>query len=331
MIREPAGQTVVVRLRNFVGDVVLSVPALRLLEQRGYRLQLIGKGWARSLLEAEGWPVQVRPPKLGERVAQLRALRRAARVAEPDFHRRSLNAIAMPWSFSSALEMRLAGLKAIGFAHEGRGWLLKRAPAMPPRCHALMNYWQLANLFLQAEGQAIAPQPPASIDLKVSTAQQQQAAALLAAQGMGEGQRYVLLCPFASGNFETLSKTWPHFKRFAALLAEAGVTALLCPGPGGEEAHAREHYPTALALGGVSLGVYNALLQRAALVVANDTGPAHMAAAVGARLLSVLGPTEPEMWGPWGPNVEVLRRQPEWFSAEEVLQRVLQHLAAAAD
>ena len=55
MIREPAGQTVVVRLRTFVGDVVLSVPALRLLEQRGYRLQLIGKGWARSLLEAEGW------------------------------------------------------------------------------------------------------------------------------------------------------------------------------------------------------------------------------------------------------------------------------------
>ena len=118
--------------------------------------------------------------------------------------------------------------------------------------------------------------------------------------------------------------------RHAALLAEAGVTVLLCPGPGAEEAHAREHYPAALALGGVSLGVYNALLQRAALVVANDTGPAHMAAAVGARLLSVLGPTEPEMWGPWGPNVEVLRRQPEWFSAEEVLQRVLQRLAAAA-
>ena len=35
-----------------------------------------------------------------------------------------------------------------------------------------------------------------------------------------------------------------------------------------------------------------------------------MAAAVGAPLLSVLGPTKPEQWAPWGPGVTVLRRWP---------------------
>ena len=54
-------------------------------------------------------------------------------------------------------------------------------------------------------------------------------------------------------------------------------------------------------------------------MIANDTGPAHLAAAVGAPLLSVLGPTRPEVWAPWGPSVTVLRRWPEWPSADEVL------------
>jgi heptosyltransferase-2 len=36
----------IVRLRNWVGDVILGVPALNLLASRGYQLQLVGKGWA---------------------------------------------------------------------------------------------------------------------------------------------------------------------------------------------------------------------------------------------------------------------------------------------
>jgi ADP-heptose:LPS heptosyltransferase len=49
------------------------------------------------------------------------------------------------------------------------------------------------------------------------------------------------------------------------------------------------------------------LLQQAAVMVANDTGPGHMAAAVGTPLLSVLGPSDPAQWGAWGPGVQYLQ------------------------
>ena len=70
---------VAVRLRNFVGDVVLSVPTLQRLSDAGFALHLVGKGWARPLLEGFGWPVQALAPDLPGRVRQWRALRRELR------------------------------------------------------------------------------------------------------------------------------------------------------------------------------------------------------------------------------------------------------------
>ena len=44
----------IVRIRNFIGDVVLLIPALERLQAAGYELHLVGKPWAKSLLEAYG-------------------------------------------------------------------------------------------------------------------------------------------------------------------------------------------------------------------------------------------------------------------------------------
>ena len=48
-------------------------------------------------------------------------------------------------------------------------------------------------------------------------------------------------------------------------------------------------------------------------------GPGHLAAAVGTPLLSVLGPTDPAQWGPWGPSASVVQRRPGWPGVREVL------------
>ena len=62
---------------------------------------------------------------------------------------------------------------------------------------------------------------------------------------------------------------------------------------------------------------------QAAAVVANDTGPGHMAAAVGAPLVSVLGPTDAARWAPWGPTVRVAQRTGgAWPDVDEVLALV---------
>lgn len=303
----------IVRLRNWVGDVVLSLPALRLLQAHGYQLLLVGKVWAPSLLAGEAWPVQVRPSTLLERTAQLRALRRQAIALDAGFARRP-NALVFPNSFSGALEMRLAGLKATGYAHEGRSPLLHRVlPPAPDDEHVLLRFWRLACTFLACDARA-----PQAIGLQTRPADQEAADALLHAHGIRPG--FVLACPTAGGNFENMNKMWPQFPAFTRALLARGVDVVAVPGPGEERLVGEQHAGVTI-LAGVGLGVYGGLLRRAGLVAANDTGPAHLAAAVGAPLLSVLGPTLPGQWAPWGPNVDIIRHWPEWPSVEAVLAR----------
>lgn len=314
----PLTRPLIVRLRNFVGDTVLSIPALRLLESHGYRLELVGKGWARGLLEAEGWPVHVRPAGLHDRIGQLRVLRRQLAARDPDFDRRS-NTLLFPYAFSAALDARFAGLKPEGHAGDGRTWLLRRGHPRREGRHTLVEYWELACDFL-----GIQAEPPVDIGMQVSEAQREQARALLAVHGVEPG-RFVLICPFANGRVEFLDRSWPDFPDFVRRLHAAGRRVVIVPGPAEVEG-AQQLYPDATALNGVALGVYNALLQLAGAVVANDTGPAHMAAGVGARLLSIWGPVDPARWAPWGSTVTLMRRPPGWVGVDEVLSAVDQAL-----
>lgn len=306
----PTSGPLIVRLRNWVGDVTLGLPVLQRLADAGYDLRLLGKGWARDLLAGHGWPVTVLAKKPLERVAQLRALKREALAADPGFAKR-LNAVCFPYSFSSALEFRLAGLRAIGHAYEGRGWLLGRSVARPQGIHELEVYWHLGSALLGRD----TPPPPA-IGLQPSAEHRAQARALQAAHGLEPG--YVVICPFAGGTWSGEDKTWPAFPDFAAQALPAfGRRIVVCPGPG-EEAIAHERFPGTLCLEGVGLGAYAALLQDAALMISNDTGPGHIAAAVGARLLSVLGPSDPALWRAWGPGVTLLKGQAGWPTPEAV-------------
>ena len=311
----------IVRLRNWVGDVILGVPALQLLQLHGYQLHLIGKPWAQPLLAGHEWPTHARPAAMRERIAQLRGLRDRARDADPHFDQR-VNALILPTSFSAALEMRLAGLQAVGYAQEARGFLLKRSLPITYGTHALSSYWELACRFLGVD-----TPPPAEIGLRTSTAAQAPADARLEAAGLRPG--FVVICPFAGGLFEKQDKRWPGFPAYTRHLLAAGHSVVACPGPGEGSVITQEHAGVTM-LQDVNLGVYGGLLRRAALVVSNDTGPAHLAAAVGARVLSVLGPTRPEQWAPWGSHVTVVRRWPGWPTVDEVVAQTRALLAPAA-
>ncbi len=310
----------VVRLRNWVGDVTLGLPALLRLAQADYDLRLVGKGWARDLLAGHGWPVHVLPGSWRERVALLRRLGAEARTVDAGFARR-LNAVCFPYSFSSALEFRLASLRAIGHAYEGRSLLLARAVARPQGVHELEVYWHLASALLGADAPL-----PARLGLELAPRHLEEAEALRRAHGIGPG--CVVICPFAGGTWSKEDKTWPAFAEFAAqVLPRFGRRIVICPGPG-EEAFAREHFGGATCLEGVGLGAYAALLRDAALLVSNDTGPGHIAAAVGTPLVSVLGPSDPALWRAWGPNVTLVRGAPGWPGIDAVNDAVRRVLAS---
>jgi lipopolysaccharide heptosyltransferase I len=129
---------------------------------------------------------------------------------------------------------------------------------------------------------------------------------LLAGAGIKPGHRLVVISPGA-GRPE---KAWPvaGFRELARRLTdEAGARLVIVWGPG-EEADARA---IAGAVGTkaappTSLRDLTALARRAQLVIAADTGPLHIAAAVGARCLGLYGPTSGARNGPYGAGNHVV-------------------------
>ena len=324
-----APKPLIVRIRNWVGDVILGLPGLQLIESMGFELHLVARGkWAPSLLAGYGWPVHVQPAGLQAKVAQLRQLRNELAQRDPGFEQRE-NALLLPVSFSAALEMRMAGLKPVGVAKEGRSLLLARAEPWAQTGHELERYWDIACRFVGHQGPA-----PREIGFQVQPSKAQAAQQLLASQGVTGA--FTMICPFAGGKAATADKAdkkWPGFGDYTSMAeARLGMPLVVYPGPG-EHDDARRLYPAARMLEGADLAVYAGVLQRASLVVANDTGPGHMAAALGRPLISLLGPTEAARWSPWGPSVHVLQRprqgsHTDWPSAEEAIA-LSQHLLRA--
>lgn len=301
----------IVRLCNWVGEAVLSLPTLTLLAQQGYELHLVGKRWAQSLFEGHGWQVHVRPARRGDAIAQLKALRRTLSARDRHFSRRP-NYLLFTSSFSSALEGRLAGLKPAGYNRDGRGLLLAHRVPYQAGLHAADDYWRIGTHFAGVHG----PRPTA-LGLQPSTTHQSKAQQLMHAHGLAEDQ-FVILCPFSGAADTTGKKHWPPFPQLANTLHREGVTTVLCPGPG-EETQAHADYPNAVILDGVDLGTYAALSQHARCTVSNDTGPGHLAAAAGGRLVSVLGPDAADMWLAQGEHVTLLRPRRGWPSLEDAL------------
>lgn len=308
----PRRRLLAVRLCNWVGEVVLALPTLARLAAAGYELTLIGKRWAPALLAGTRWPVTVRAEGSWPAGRQFANLRHGlvAGSRRPD-------AVLLTKSFSSALEARLGGWRGVGYARDGRGFLLGEAYPLPRFEHASHAYWHLASCFLGVE----APYPTTT-ELTPSPEQQQHADALLAEKGLSD-RAFVLLCPFSGADDRAGRKLWPGFAALGEHLAKQGVASLVCPGPG-EEPRSAALLPAALQLVGVDLGVYAALLARSRAVIANDTGPGHLAAAVGARLVAVYGPHSVSAWAPLGARVALLQQAGGWPTLEQVLAHLPQ-------
>lgn len=121
------------------------------------------------------------------------------------------------------------------------------------------------------------------------------------------GKPFVVLNPGAGWG----AKRWPveRYGDVARLFFEKGYSVVINSGPG-EEALAKEVKAasgnTALVLS-PSLDELIALMRRSSLVVAGDTGPLHLASALGKPVVGIFGPTDPARNGPFGGSFRVLR------------------------
>jgi heptosyltransferase I len=121
------------------------------------------------------------------------------------------------------------------------------------------------------------------------------------------GKPFVILNPGAGWG----AKRWPtdRYGEVAQLFAERGFGVVINSGPG-EEVLAGEVNAAsgniALALS-PALNELIALTRRASLAIAGDTGPLHLASALGKPVVGIYGPTDPARNGPFGGNFRVLR------------------------
>jgi heptosyltransferase-2 len=127
----------------------------------------------------------------------------------------------------------------------------------------------------------------------------------LAADALARGRKpIVAIAPGARWT----TKRWPA-ERFAAVaeaLAADGASIVLAGGPGDRDAFAAMcahlRAPVAADLSPLPIDGLAAALARAQLLIACDSGPVHLAAAVGTPALALFGPTSTVRWGPPPPG-----------------------------
>jgi heptosyltransferase II len=151
--------------------------------------------------------------------------------------------------------------------------------------------------------------------LKVSRARQEAAHELLHREGLREGETLYALCP---GSTNSRAKRWPA-ERYAALgdkiTGELGATVALI-GSKDELEVSREvsrlmKAKPLLLTGRTNLSEAVAILSLSEMLITNDTGPAHIAAALKRPTLVIFGPTDPRTTRPFSPVAEVIRKPPE--------------------
>lgn len=120
---------------------------------------------------------------------------------------------------------------------------------------------------------------------------------------------YVVVHPGAT----VPARAWPPLHHAAAveLLEGSGHRVVVTGGPGETELTATVAGPSALDLGGLTdLRTLSGVLAKAQVVVTGNTGPAHLAAAVGTPVVSLFSPVVPAVrWAPYGVPLELLGDQ----------------------
>jgi len=280
---------------NWIGDAVMSLPFLRALARSdpGGTLAVLAPRGPAAIYRAEGSADEVLP--------------RSAFLAEALATRRGRfdEAWLLPNSYRAALLARASGApRRIGYATEGRGWLLTVAPPPPPgTVHQLRDY----DALLAARSIAPDLDPPR---LPVPAASLARAHEALEAAGV----RPAFFAALSPGSAFAATKRWAA-ERYAALaeaLAELGLPAAVLVGPGETElgarvANAARSKPAVLGadLDPVELA---AMLSLARVAITNDSGPMHLAGAVGTPVVALFGPTDPGRTGPSGSPSRVLDR-----------------------
>jgi heptosyltransferase-2 len=304
---------VVVRGTNWVGDAVMTVPALRELRRvlPGAHITLVSRpDTADIFIEADF---------VDEVLVYDRTGLGSAWTQASEWRRRRFDlALLFQNAFEAAAIAFLARVpRRIGYDADRRGKLLTQAIPLPvwkDERHEIFYYLnlvaELERTLYDASDEFNAPQ----FALDVSVDRRRGAKEYLREHGLRSDAPLVLLCP---GSINSRAKRWPA-ERYAAVadhFAATGASVALIGSPAeievSNEVSQRTTNKPVVLTGKTSVAEATAIISVADILITNDTGPAHIGSAVGTPTLVIFGPTNPLTTRPFAPNAEIIRQKPD--------------------
>ncbi len=301
---------ILVRGTNWLGDAVMTTPALRQLRAAfpSAHIALLVTPLTAGLFEGSPFVDEVMPYRRKEDgVAAFSQAVREIRAREFDL------ALLFQNAFEAALLAWLGGVPLrIGYAMHGRAALLTHRlqhDAAHQGRHQVHDYLDIVEHAARLAGTSFERDTVAS--LTASTTQRQAATALLQRHSLTA--RPLIALNTAATN--SRAKCWPleNFATLADRLATERGAQIVLIGAASERDNAAAviaQMRTAQALnlaGETSMSELIGLLAACDLLVSNDTGPAHVAAALATPTLTLFGPTNEFETAPTGAHAELMR------------------------
>lgn len=294
---------------NWIGDCVMSLPAVRALKisRPDLKIYVITKPHLSSIyknISEIDEVISLSSGNLLKRFFLNVAILKKYKIKE---------GILFPNSFKSALMLRLSGVKYLtGYERDLRGWMLKKKMDFPGKSiHQIISYLELINLYL---GKIV--KGSFSNMLIFSKEEKKKALLILKNNGFVNGEKLIGIAPAAAYG---TSKEWPSVK-FSDLINELSgdekKSRFVIFGSDKDENKINEISDSVSVklikiTGKYTLREAISVISECDVFIGNDSGLLHTADAAGVPSIGLFGPTSPETTSPPGEMTETIYKSVE--------------------
>ncbi|MBU1338759.1 MAG: lipopolysaccharide heptosyltransferase II [Acidobacteria bacterium] len=295
-----------IRVPNWLGDAVMALPSIRCLHRsfQGDELWLAGPDWILDLYRRQNFAAHcLFTPSTNSAREQVAT---TVRIREIGFD----SVLFLTNSFRSVLPFfRARTPERCGYNRDGRFVLLSRGvrpPGFLPPLHQVNEYLHLLSRLSFPVGES-------RVFLDVPDSDRADADEILKRRGVDRDGPLVALSP---GAFYGMTKQWPNskFSELGRLFQERDDARICIVGSSRDKEPAEEIVRSlprmAVNLAGeTNLPQLAALIKLCRLFISNDSGPMHLANAVGTPVVSIFGPTDERRTGPFQQPSAVVKKQ----------------------
>src|SRR5262245_8729526 len=317
-------ERILVRGTNWIGDAVMSTPALDRLRSSFpvSHITLLAPERTAELFEDCSYFDEIlvyrRREKGVSAFFEAAASIRARRFDLAVLFQNAFEAALLAWM--GRIRLR------IGFAAQGRAGLLTHKLYRGSECRNRHQIWDYLDIVAECERACSIPnlQPPSTPksrisdslpSLTASTKQKHAARVLLGRIGFGASQPSLVV--LNAGATNSRAKCWPEdrFAELADRLIDSLKAQIVLIGAASERGSAQGVVDRMKQRGAINLAGETTmreligLLDASELLISNDTGPAHIAAALGRPTLTIFGPTNEFETAPTGIQSEIIRAE----------------------